>query len=168
MSEASSKVEVFDGVAFTTRGDVVLALWKEPARIHRAKWLFDRVDRVIAEQPDGVLAAYLILPSSSPPDGPARAENQRRIQSIGASFRCLLLVPIGDALWMSLVRTVMRGVAILTGNKSLGVANGVADALDKLLLAKSGRTPSRSELEGAVAELFTALGVARPERELSA
>ena len=62
----------------------------------------------------------------------------------------------------------MRGVAILTGNKSLGVANGVADALDKLLLAKSGRTPSHSELEGAVAELFTALGVARPERELSA
>jgi hypothetical protein len=168
VSNSSAKVEVFDGVAFTTRGDVVLALWKEPARIHRSKWLFDHVDRVIAEQPDGVLAAYLILSSSSPPDGPTRAENQRRIQNIGTSFRRLLLVPIGDALWMSIVRTVMRGVAIITGNKNLAIANGVADALDKLLLAKSDRTPPRRELEAAIRELFDALGVAHPGRELSA
>jgi hypothetical protein len=166
VSDASSKVEVFDGVAFLSRGDVVLALWKAPARIHRAKWLFDHVDRVIAERPGGVLAAYFILSSSSPPDGPARAENQRRIQAIGASFRRLLLVPIGDALWTSIVRTVMRGVAIVTGNKNLAVANGVADALDKLLAARSERTPSRRELEAAVAVLFDALGVGRPEREL--
>ena len=162
MSHAAAGVQVYDGLAVTTRGDVVLALWKEPARLHRAKWLFDQVDAFAKDHPQGILAAYFILPSSSPPDGPARAENQRRLQSLTPRIRRFLLVPLGDAMWTAIVRTVLRGVAIVVGMKNHAIARDERDAFDQLLAYSSPRTPSRAELESASADLFEALGVAHP------
>jgi hypothetical protein len=162
MSDAGRDVKVYDGLALTTRGDVVVALWKEPARVHRVRWLFDQVDAFAKDNPEGILAAYFILSSSSPPDGPARAENQRRLQPLTPRIRRFVLVPLGDAMWTAIVRTVLRGVAIVVGMKNHAVARDEADAFDQLRAHASPRTPSRAELEAASAALFEALGVPHP------
>jgi hypothetical protein len=153
-------VQTNDGVALVVRGDTVSIVYQEPARLHRSRWLYDRIDEAVASNSEGVMAFLVILPTSHPPDGPTRAENTARLRKLGPALRRLVTVPIGDALWINVVRTIMRGMAIIQGNLRVQV---VADSLDEgiqaLLDAAGPRTPTRAQIEDDLRAMYKALGV---------
>jgi len=154
--------KVLDGVAITSRGDVVLVLWEAPARLHRARFLFDELDAYAAKIRGGIIALQLILPTASPPDAQTRAENHARLRTLGGSLRRVVTVPLGSALWIALVRTVMRGMAVVSGaSKVRFVCDDEASGLDALLTGAGPETPSREVLVEAVDDLYRALSVAR-------
>jgi hypothetical protein len=105
-----------------------------------------------------VLVLQLIAQSSTPPDDEARKLARARFTSVGSALRLMVTVPLGDELWTIVVRTIMRGIFVVTGSsKSLRVATR-ADAIDVLYEAASETTPTRQEIEAAIDELHTVLG----------
>src|SRR6478672_1880468 len=95
--------EMFDGVATLTRGDLLMIVYQKPARLHRSRWLFDRVDEFVKASHGDKIALMIILPTADPPDAPTRAENALRLRRLGSALRRIVTVPVGDAFWMSLV-----------------------------------------------------------------
>lgn len=161
-----SNIETNDGVAVSVAGDVVMSLWQSPARVHRTRWFFDIVDEVAPKHPAGVVVLLLILPTSSPPDAPARAENSARIRKLNRQIRRVVTVPTGDALFLSVVRTVMRAMFLIQGQSGLQmVEHSPLSGIRRVLEAASVSTPKRPQVEREVRALYAALG-ARPPLDL--
>src|SRR5579864_2689413 len=106
--------EVFDGVAFSKIGDTFVTVWRDSARLHRSRWLYDLVDTLLP-QPGGVVALLVVLPTSEPPDRASRVENSVRLRRLRPSLRRLVTVVPGDSFRMSIIRSVVRGMALSGG-----------------------------------------------------
>lgn len=153
--------ETFDGVGTITHGDVFIMLWRDGTRQDQTRWVFERVEAHAAKHPSGTLVFQLILPTSSLPDGSTRADNQKRLKVLSPQLRRIVTVPLGDAIWLSLVRTTMRGIAMVSGcGKTQLVADDEASGLDALLQAAGRDTPPRHELAHRIDDLYRALDVA--------
>jgi hypothetical protein len=152
------RIEIFQGVGVAILRDTVIVRWLTPATEARVRWAFEMAEKVRVGNPQGVLVCQLIARSSSPPNAAARRVAQQRFSEIGHMIRCMVAVPLGDDLWTSLVRTIMRGVFLISGHsKSLRVVASEEAALDLLgELAVEG-TPSTAELRAAITELDRAL-----------
>ncbi|MFO0548907.1 MAG: hypothetical protein U0271_10995 [Polyangiaceae bacterium] len=149
----------FDGVAMTTRGDVLLIVYKSPAKLHRTRWLFDRIDEFLASRSAPAMGFMLILPTADPPDAPTREENSVRMRKIGDKLRRLVTTPVGDDLRVMLVRTVMRGLAILHGRtRDHFVTSTVAEGLSRVAEAAGPETPPQAQLVLDLGRLQRALG----------
>ena len=156
-------VEVRDGVAFLEVGDTLLCLWQAPAS--RDRWLhqMNRMEIMAATRPDGFLCVDLILAESSPPDAALRQQMQADFRRLGTKLRRFVAVPLGDSIWLSIVRTIVRGTLLLSGQSSRQrVTATVSRALEEIRAAGGPETPALPKLEQAVAVLFAALGVALP------
>lgn len=139
-----------------------MSLWNAPARIHRSRWVYDAADELAAARPSGMRALMILLPTADPPDGPARGENARRMRALKTSLRRLVTVVLGDDLRQTIVRSVLRIMALPLGPGRLGVASSVESGIEQLLRAASPATPSFAELVEAVGSLFLALHVDPP------
>jgi hypothetical protein len=154
-----STVETNDGVAVSVSGDLVMGLWKKPARFHRTRWFFDKVDETASKHPGGVLILLLILPTSSPPDAPARAENSARLHRLGPAVRRVVTVPAGDALFFGVVRIVMHAMFLFRGRSDVQmVESSPLRGIRRLLEVANESTPSLLEVERDVKALYAALG----------
>jgi len=162
-----SSVETNDGVAITSRGDLVLSLWQNPARVHRTRWFFDVVDEFASRNADGIVAMLIILPTASPPDAPARAENAVRLRKLGKVVRRVVTVPLGDAFFLNVVRTVMRAMFVVQGQAGTQIVeSSVPVGINRILEAATPNTPGRALIESDVRALYKSLHV-NPPRELS-
>src|SRR5262245_17122898 len=113
-SMTSSAIRIGDGVAMSLHGDIIVLLWKSASRQHRILWLGRQISELTAPL-DSYVVLQLILPSSNPPDGAASAEVKRLIKSVEGKMRRLVSVPLGDTMWASIVRSVMRAMVVVTG-----------------------------------------------------
>jgi hypothetical protein len=156
----------FDGVAMLWRGDLVLIVYQLAARLPRTRWLFDRVDEILAHRKENIIALMVILPTADPPDAPTRAENAARMRKLGPALRRLVTTPIGDEFRIRIVRTVMKAIAILQGNsRSHFVRVTIHEGIRCTLQAGGPETPNRSQIVDDLRALHDALGVAMPELE---
>lgn len=134
---------VYDGVAFTGIGDAALVIYASPARIDRTRWLFDRLDTFVASIDTTMCALMVVLPTADFPDAAVRAENERRIKLLHGKYRRVVTVVIGDGLRLNLVRTIMRGMFLVSRQSHLlVVASSVEDGLQQLQREASSRTPA--------------------------
>jgi hypothetical protein len=141
-------------------GDTVLAVWRDPARLSRGRFVFDKVRECIARNPQGILVCQIVLRTSTPPDAPARAEIGQTVRELQANMRRVVTLPVGDAMWMSLVRTMMRGMFMLSGqSKRHLVAGDVGEAVAQLQEVRGPQTPDRGQMLDVVAQLYGLLGV---------
>jgi hypothetical protein len=153
-------LQVKDGVAVGCRGDLVLVVYQAPARLHRTRWLFDMLDKAAAANPDGIRGLMVVLPTADPPDAKTRAENATRLRKLAPSVRLMVTVPVGDALWISVVRTVMRAMHLIEGrSRNQAVMTSLETGLDRLYEASGARTPPRSQTEADLDAMHLALGV---------
>ena len=167
-SEARAvSIATCDGVALSTRGDVLTMLWQASARLPRTRWTFDHIDRFAAET-DGTIAVLMILlPSADPPDRAARLENDRRIGQVGHRVRRFSTVVTGDGIWQVLIRSVIR--SMVRAHRPLASGESTIDAtveagIGALLGAASPRTPSFDRLFEDARALYAALGEEPPVR----
>jgi hypothetical protein len=148
---------VNDGIALIVRGDAMLTLWNAPARLHRSRWVFDHLDLLADAQPSGVVGMMIILSTADPPDAATRTENLVRLRRLTGRLRRVVTVIIGDELHQTVVRTVLRLLAIPLGSGRLVVERSIDAGLVRMREAESRATPSLAELQEAVAELYTSL-----------
>lgn len=156
-------VKVFDGVASVASGDVLLTLWRTPARCERIRVVTAWTEELLGATDGTIAAAQFLLPSASPPDGPARAEAMVGLRIVAPRARRLITVPLGDALWHDVVRTIIRGAVKVWGrSKLIKVASSSAQALDLIAEVATPRSPARGDLEVALTSLYRALDVTPP------
>jgi Protein kinase domain len=146
----------YDGVAMARRGDTATILWKAPARPLRARWLFDQMDRMVAERPGGVLALMIILPTSAPPDRATSLENAVRLLKLRASLRRTVVVVLGESVWQTVAKGVLRAV-MPWSSRRLAFASTVDEGIAKLLKAAGPKTPRTAAIERDVRALYAAL-----------
>jgi serine/threonine-protein kinase len=159
------QIATFDGVAAVVRGDALLLLWRESARLSRTQWVFDIIDRLVARSPEGIVVLMVILPTSAPPDREARHEIERRITPMRTSIRALSTVVLGDGVLQMLLRSVVRAMMV----HQAGVASwaSVIEAtleggIERLREHAASRTPCADAIDRDVRTMFTTLGVEPP------
>ncbi len=158
--EGSFRVDTTEGgVATVSAGDALLILWKAGANVPRIRWVTGRAVAHIGERPRSIVAVQLLLPSATPP-GPREVGAVRDgLRAVGPHARRLVVVPLGDAAWQTVVRSVMRaGLAIVGQSERIKVADSPRGAFDALAEVSSEATPPRASLESAVDALFASLG----------
>src|SRR3954454_9970604 len=106
----SKTVDTRDGVGLAQLGDTVVALWKAPASLDRWRYQLSRMETMAASRPAGITCLDLILEGSSPPDAALRRQMQVDFRRLGSKLRKFVVVPIGNSIWLSIVRTIVRGV----------------------------------------------------------
>jgi hypothetical protein len=162
------RVQTFDGVALSTRGDVLSMVWRSSARLPRTRWAFDCIDRFAAEQEGSFAVLMVVLPSANPPDALARQENDRRIAQVGHRVRRFATVIAGDGMWQVLIRGVVR--AMVLPHRALASGSTTTDAtveggLRSLLRLAGPSTPSFERLFEDAQALYAALGEELPARD---
>lgn len=158
-----SEFDTFDGIAVAVSGDLLVALWSEPGTLDRMRWLGRQLDKFTADRGEGeALMLMVIHPKSSPPEGAARAESNAIAKRLGARARLVVTVPLGDSLWLLVVRTVMRTTFVLSGNaKRLSIAGTEADGIREIVAARREATPGAHEIEAMLEGLYARLKVDR-------
>jgi hypothetical protein len=152
--------KVGDGVALLRLGDTCLVLWKAPAITERWEWQFREIKRASDDQPDGVLFLSIITSSSSPPNSELRKRMQEDFRGMGDKLRRAVVLPVGNSIWSSVVRTIVKGSFLISGqSKRQVVAANLHEAIDRLREAAGLHTPSRRELEDAATALCESLGL---------
>jgi len=155
------EIRLFSGVAAAALGDTLVMLWSASATPERYRWQQGVLEELMRAHTGGVLFLSFILDSSSPPDAALRAEIKADAQRLGPQLRRWVVVPLGDSIWMALVRMIGRAVLLLGGQSDRqAVAGSVEQGFEGILQAAGPATPSREELERALAELSRLLGVA--------
>jgi len=158
-------IQTFDGVATVSRGDVILILYAGESRVHRTRWLFDRIDEFAATQPaDVTMMGVLIVPQTAGiPDAATREENRVRLNRLGRRIRRVVTVSLGNDLATALARTVMKALMVLTQNATVhSVTSSTETALRLVERERSALTPSQTLLRGYVTGLYDALKLSQP------
>ncbi len=157
-------VEVFDGVAVSTRGDAFVALWNAPARVTRIRWAFGLMKGQIARCPDGIVALLVLLPTADPPDGPARAENAKQIREVVHAVRATSTVIPGEGLLQSITRTVVRTMLFVTPKTHrTTISASLPLGLARMMDVATASTPSITQTREDIRMLYAALGLAQPD-----
>jgi hypothetical protein len=162
---ASPLVQTHDGVGIVCRGNLALVLYVADARLHRTRWLFDRVDELISRNTGGIFVLMVIDPSAGPPDAATRAENAARFKRMGSTLLSMVTVASGDDFRVSIVRTVMRAMVLLSGQSDRHViVASEREGLDRLFSAAKGdsRLPGRPQVEADLSALHAELRQAGP------
>ena len=154
-----AELEVFDGVAFSKTGDTFVTVWKASARLHRSRWLYDLTDSLLP-QSAGVVALLVVLPTSEPPDRATRIENSVRLRRLRPSLRRLVTVVPGDSFRMSIIRSVVRGMALSGGIARVHTVQATLErGVMEMRKSASGVTPSFDDIRRMITEQYEALDV---------
>jgi len=152
------RTESKDGLAHCSVGDVAVFLWRDPASEARWRWVVQRLEALGSKRAKGALCLYLIMASSTPPGSALRGRMQDDIRDLGDKLRKIIAVPVGDSIWASVVRTLVRGILLLSGNSSKQeLADDIPDAIARVRRLATADTPSSEELTAAVEALYATL-----------
>ncbi len=159
-------VRVFDGVAFLATGDLLLTLWQSPARVERIRTVTRWTEDAFSASSGTIAGCQFLLPSASPPNREAYADAKIGLKLVESRARRLITVPLGDAAWQGIVRSIIRAVVSITGRaRVIKVASTERQAFDWLAEVATPNTPGGADLETAVDSLYAGLGIAVPHRQ---
>lgn len=148
----------YDGVAVMARGDLLMAVWRAAGERERLRWAFERTDEFAQTHPSFIIL-NVVLPSSDPPDAKGRTETSARFKGYGDRLRRLVTVALGDSFRQSVVRTIMRAFAVISGtSKIYVVAATVDEAIRELLKTGTTETPDATQIRRDVNELLRLVG----------
>lgn len=154
------EVRLFSGVASAALGDTLVVLWSTPATLPRWSWQWARAEELMQAHEGGVACLVVVLSSSTPPDSALRARMKADIAAAGARLRRYVVVPLGDSVWLAIVRTIGRAVLLLSGqSEQQKVAASVDQGLALVQQGAGPYTPPRCDLERTLGELAGLLGV---------
>jgi hypothetical protein len=148
------EIATYDGVAMAQASETALIVYALPARVDRTRWLFDRLDEMLARDDTRICVFMVILPTADPPDAATRAENDRRLRSMFGRLRRIVTVVLGDGFRLNVVRTVMRAMFIVQRQSHLLlVASTLDDGLCQVLRDAPEQTATRDTLESVLREM---------------
>lgn len=156
----NAKLDVPAGLAAWILGDTLIVIWKEPLNQARWDWFPAQLAALGTKTPHGALSLFVITETSLPPDGPLRKRMQTDFHDLGPKLRKLVAVPVGNSIWLSIVRTIVRTTLLLSGEAKRQVVVPTLDqGIAEIRTAAEAATPSRAMLRGAVDRLLLDLDV---------
>jgi hypothetical protein len=114
------------------------------------------LDRIVADQPQGILTLMIILPTSAPPDRATSVESAVRLLKLRPSTRRTVVVVLGDSVWRMVAQGVLRAF-MPWGPSRLAFASTIDEGVTKLLKAAGPKTPKTAAIQRDVQSLFAAL-----------
>jgi hypothetical protein len=152
--------EEVEGLAVRECGDVVFAVWTRGAEAWRMRGLSDQIAVAAARNGGSVVLCQFIDAAAKPPDASGRAAGLELLKRHQAALRSFVTVPIGDAIWIGIVGSIMRGFFVLLRRSDmLHISADVPSAIEQVLVARSPRTPPKSILTETATEMLLAAGV---------
>lgn len=156
----SKDFEIRGGVGLLQMGDTLIVLWNEPATLERWRFQLKRMASMVGSHPEGILVLVVILAVDTLPEAAVREDMQAALRRFGARIRMLVAVPLGDTMMLSLMRTLLRGLLVVSGQSHRHrVSAGVTEGLRQLSEKAGTTTPSFESLAKGAEELATALGL---------
>lgn len=150
------------GLAQATIGDTIIVVWRDHCVREGWVWHATEIDRAIARN-DSVVVLSVVLPTSSPPPAPVRELVTKDMRRWGQGLRRYIFVPLGDSLWLHIVRTTARGVLMLAGMTGrYTVTDTIEDAVSTTVDVASENSPSPRRISATLGDLFHNLGTPQP------
>jgi hypothetical protein len=161
--EPASLILTYPGVCFAREGDVGLVLWHGEPTLAANRWLVGLISSARRAGKGIRVGIQLIDGGSGMPDAEARRYVQQAFSEELPHVRRFVNAPLGDSMKQSLVRTVLRGMAMI-GDKAkvVVIASTIDEALDLVAPVASSDTPSRTVLSRTIDQLFAEAGLPRP------
>jgi hypothetical protein len=146
--------ETDGGLLVRECGDVCLAVWTGPTDAPRLRIMAAEISAIANRNAGSLVVCQFVVSASRPPDADARAEIVAMLQRKGR-LRRFITVPVGDAFWVGVVRSIMRAFFVLVRRSEMMViADDEQAAIASILEAKSARTPSAGVLAEAIADIL--------------
>jgi hypothetical protein len=159
---AKHSVSLIEGAAFVPVRDTVVLLIKTELTIGGWRVLESQLSRLAAEEPAGACLLSLNLPGATVPNATTRVAAQTFLRQMGPRLRRIVAVADGDSVWLSVLRTVIRAIGVLSGRgKQTFVVANLDEALDRLAEVAGPGSPSRGEFLEAIDALYATFGAAR-------
>lgn len=157
----SDRILTYPGCAVSMCGGVGILLWTGEPSLAANQWAVRTILSLQGKSPSAVTLLQIVAASAGTPDAETRAYIQDVYRRELSGVRRLVSAPLGDSFRQSVVRTIMRGMAVFAGKSAhMTVVSTLPQAYAAIL---DGRTePSRPELEARVSEMFVALGAVAP------
>jgi hypothetical protein len=156
-------VERFGGVSCCVGGDLMLVAWGGRSTFEANHWLIQRARSTLKGLPSGGLLLQSIEESAAPPDTETRRYIQHEYSDLLPRTRCFVTVPLGSSFHQTVVRTIMRGMLVVSGMSQIAkVSTSIEDGLNLIFEKSTPKTPSRSEslrkIQQMRAELYPLVG----------
>jgi hypothetical protein len=153
----AASIRTYPGVACARSGTVLLLLWTGEPTVDALEW----VDATIAAETkrwERGVALQIIDPSAGTPGLEARGRIQALYRRELRAGRRLVTAPLGDSLRHSVLRALIRGMALVAGKTAhVSVASTLEDAYAAALEGVEGLTAA--DLHRIVVRMYGALGV---------
>jgi hypothetical protein len=148
----TSAVKATDDIATAAVGDTLVLLNRRTGTAEGWRsWMFPQIEALLAAHPGGIILFSVILPNAGTPDRETTAVIQTDLRRIGGKIRRNVVVVLGDAIWISVVRTFIRAIALISGRSREQVfATTIREGLEKVREAAGPSTASRADLEAAL------------------
>lgn len=133
-------------------------MWQRSATLNRVRWHGALLEQHVSKHRGKALGLMVVQATAAPPRGVARVESNAIVRRIGSEMLVSVTAALGDTVQLQLVRSIMRGMFVLSGNvKRHLVVSSEAEAIDRVLAAAEPPAPSRAELASVVRALHSAL-----------
>lgn len=147
-----------DGLVCVEAGDTLITLWLLPPTMARWVWHSERIQALHDKQRDGFLYMSIIASTSTPPDQAVRGRIQEDLRRWSKRVRKVVIVPVGDSVWLSLVRALIRTMLIVTGqSKQQSVVATTNGGIAEIVRNAGANTPPQKDLEVIVDMLMPRL-----------
>jgi hypothetical protein len=149
-----------DGIAADNVRGVLLVMWRDSGSdLGRCDWLRTTILKAVRESGAGLLVLQVPLPSSTPPDGKARAHIQETFELAGGRLGAVVHLLVGDALRISLGRAFLRALHAVNRRSQPHVVCATLDEALRALEKHAGAPVDRAAIRSSIDALRHALGV---------
>lgn len=135
-----------------------MVLWREDARVERMRWLQRELRQLLDGSVSDAVYLQIVESTSAPPDAETRKVAKAIVQDVADRVPLVVTVPLGDTIWQSVVRTMLRLLLMVSGMGGRHVVVTTFEQACGVIEARAtGSTPDTAALAQTYARLQAAL-----------
>ncbi|MBN8613046.1 MAG: hypothetical protein J0L92_20820 [Deltaproteobacteria bacterium] len=156
------RIYKYPGCAVSSCGGISILVWTGEPTLAANQWAVRTLLSNRTKTAGEVTLLQIIAASAGTPDAETRAYIQDVYKRELSEVRRMVSAPLGDGFKQSVVRTIMRGMAVIAGKtQHITVVSTLDKAYDALLERRA--TPTRETLSSQVRAMFAELEAPPPE-----
>lgn len=154
-------IDRFEGVSYCAGGDLALVVWSGASTLEANRWVIRRARAELLGLRTGLLL-QVVPEAATPPNAETRKYIQQEFSVLLPQTSRFVTVPLGSTLNQSVVRTIMRGMILISGMSQVAkVASSLEEGLALLFEKATPETPSRTESLRKLQQMMAEAGVTR-------
>jgi hypothetical protein len=155
-------IDRFEGVSYCAGGDLALVVWSGASTLEANRWVIRRTRTELLGLRSRGLLLQVVPEAATPPNAETRKYIQQEFSVLLPQTSRFVTVPLGGSLNQSVVRTIMRGMILISGMSQIAkVASSLEEGLALLFEKATPETPPRAESLRKLQQMMAEAGVAR-------